>query len=333
MDRKVVKLGRSTLVVSLPKRWVELNRLKRGDVLSLDMRGDGSLTVYPQALKKEVREIALKIDVDEGKEAFVRKIISCYLNGYSIVRLISTNVFTMEQQRAIRDVAGKLYLRIMKADAREILIESLLDASRIPLDIGIRRMYIITISMCEDALKALEQRDAKLASVVYSLDDDVDQFSFLLLRMLRNAAFDLALADHMGLNPVDCLDYQTVVHRIEHVADHAMSIAKSVIALRHGERLPQFLLDPLLEVGREACGIFEEAIKAFFAKDVISANKIIDLQVKIEELNREIIEKTMEEKRASIVCATCSLSDSIARIAEYGAEVAEVTINRVIGRE
>jgi len=280
-----------------------------------------------------VRGITLKIDVDEKKEAFSRKIISCYLNGYVSIKLVSTDVFTIAQQKGIRDVAGKLYLRLMKADAREILLESLLDVSKITLDIGIRRMYIITISMLEDALKALEKQDAKLASVVYSLDDDVDQFSFLLLRMLRSAAFNLTLADQMGINSVDCLDYQTVVHRIEHVADNAMSIAKNVIALRHGERFPQFLLEPILKVGHEVSRIFEEAIKAFFAKDVISANKIIDLQVKIEELNREIIEKTLEEKRASIVCATCSIRDSIGRISEYGGAIAEVTINRVIGRE
>lgn len=326
-------LGRSSLVVSLPKHWIELSRLKRGDILSLATQRDGSLIVRPKALKKEAREITLNISPDEGKESLTRKIISCYLNGYSGVRLASKKVFTIEQQKAIRDVAGKLYLRIMKADTREILIESLLDMSKIPLDTGIRRMHIITASMCKDALKALEQQDAKLAGVVYSLDDDVDQFSFLLLRILRDVAFNPALADQMGFSPVDCLDYQTVVHRIEHVADHAVNISKVVIALRHGERLPPFLLELILVASREACGMFEEAIKAFFTKDIISANRIIDLQSKIEELNRKIIEKTMEEKRASIVCAACSIRDSVKRIAEYGAEVAEVTINRVIGRK
>ena len=67
--------------------------------------------------------------------------------------------------------------------------------------------------------------------------------------------------------------------------------------------------------------------------DVAAANKIIDSQIEIEELNREIIEKTMVEKRAIIVCATCQIRDSISRIAEYGADIAKVTINRVIGRE
>lgn len=194
-------------------------------------------------------------------------------------------------------------------------------------------MHIITLSMFKDILKALEQRDTKLASIVYSLDDDVDQFSFLLLRMLRSIALNPAFSDQTGLTLIDCLDYQTVVHRIEQVADNVRNISKTAIALGSEEPLPPFLLEPLLVAGRVASGIFEEGVKAFFTKDVASANKIIDSQIEIEELNREIIEKTMAEKRAIIVCATCQIRDSISRIAEYGADIAKVTINRVIGRE
>jgi phosphate uptake regulator len=181
--------------------------------------------------------------------------------------------------------------------------------------------------MFKDAMKALEQQDTKLAGVVFTLDDDVDHFSFLLLRMLRS----VNLAEQVGLDHIDCLDYQTVIERIEHVADYAVDVANSVISL-HGEQFPKFLLEPILEASREACGIFEEAIKAFFIKDLLSANKIIGLKDKVKKINREIIEMTLKEKRASIVCTTCLIRDSIRRIADCGVDIAIVTINRVIGR-
>ena len=151
--------------------------------------------------------------------------------------------------------------------------------------------------------------------------------------MLRNIALNPASSDQTGLTLIDCLDYQTVVHRIEQIADNVRNISKTAIALGSEEQLPPFLLEPLLVAGHVANGIFEEGVKAFFTKDVAAANKIIDSQIEIEELNREIIEKTMVEKRAIIVCATCQIRDSISRIAEYGADIAKVTINRVIGRE
>ena len=332
-NRKIMKLGRSTLVVSLPKHWVDLNQLNPGDTLLLDVQGDGTLFVHPKATKKdEIREFTLKITPDEKKGSIIRKITSCYINGYSSIRIVSSGSFTIDQQVAIRNISGKIFLRIMKADSKEIVLGSLLDPSKIPLDIGIRRMHIIACSMCNDALKAIEQHDAKLANLVYSLDDDVDQFAALLLRLLSNAAFDLTMADQMGLTLIECLDVQTLIHRIEYVADSAASIAKSIIALRHEEKFPPFLLEPILEAGHLASSMFEEAIKAFFANDLPSANKIFDLQSTLQKTIRIVVEKTLQEKRAAIVCATCSIRDSINRIAECGLNIAEIIYNRSMRR-
>lgn len=327
-NRKVVQLGRSTLVVSLPKKWANLNKLKRGDNLSLVIQQDGSLAVHAGALKKEDREITLDVDPDEEKGTLTRKIISCYLNGYFRINLISKDMFSVDQQKTIREIAEKLYLRIMKADAREVLTESLVDPSKLPPDLGIRRMHTIASSMCRDALKALEQHNEKLANVVCSIDDDVDRFSFLLLRMLRTATFNLTLADQMNINLLDCLDYQTVIHRIEQVADLAANISKAAIELHPKGRLPPFLLEPVLMAGHKACEMYERAVEAFFAKNAESANEIIGLEVEVEELNRKIIERTVGEKRTPIICVTCSIRDSITRIANLGADVAEVVINR-----
>jgi len=36
----------------------------------------------------------------------------------------------------------------------------------------------------------------------------------------------------------------------------------------------------------------------------------------------------LTEKNALIICATCSIRDSIKRIAEYAADIAEITINQ-----
>ena len=51
-QRKVMSLGRSSLVISLPKRWVEMNELERGDTISLEVLRDRSLVVFPGVRKK-----------------------------------------------------------------------------------------------------------------------------------------------------------------------------------------------------------------------------------------------------------------------------------------
>jgi phosphate uptake regulator len=61
MERKIMSLGRSSLVISLPKHWVKLNELKKGDVVSLAVQRDRSLAVFPGAeKKKESKEMTQK---------------------------------------------------------------------------------------------------------------------------------------------------------------------------------------------------------------------------------------------------------------------------------
>lgn len=87
-NRKLVKLGRSTLVVSLPKYWVKLAGLNSGDVVSLVSQKDGSLALYSKDIRQEdQREIVLYINPGESEGILTRKIVACYLNGYWTIRL------------------------------------------------------------------------------------------------------------------------------------------------------------------------------------------------------------------------------------------------------
>ncbi len=331
-QRKVMSLGRSSLVISLPKHWTKLNELKQGDVVSLAVQRDRSLVVFPGTGKKKwAREATLHVDPEERAVMVVRSIIACYLNGYSGIRLVSKKIFPVTQQRAIRRIVRILYMRIMESDAKNMHIVTLIDESKASVISGIERMHMIANSMCRDVLNALKNQDATLAKTVYSLDDDVDHFSFFILRLLRRAALDPALANQLGLEPIDCLDLQTLVHRIEQVADSAANIAKHMIMLK-GERLK--ISDPLVEfmltAGNNAISSYGEAVESFFSKDTTSSDEIIEQEKFVEKLDREIASWAFlhEKKNPIIICATCSIRESIKRIAEYAADIAEITINR-----
>ncbi|KUO39496.1 MAG: hypothetical protein AVW06_03725 [Hadesarchaea archaeon DG-33-1] len=301
-------------------------------MLYVSMRGDGSLMVHPEILGEKEREITLKFEEEEKRERLTRRIISCYLNGYHRLNIVSKKVFTVEQQETIREIAAKLYLRIMKADSQEFVIESLLDMSKISLDMGARRMHTIVSSMCWDMLKALQQENPKLAKIISSLDEDVDRFSFLLLRMLRNAVQDPVVASHMKISFLDCLDYQTLIQQIERVADLVVNIS-NVLINTHPEKFHPPILERILSVGQKECRLYEDAVEAFFTKNVEEANRIIDSRDHIERMNLKLLEEmAKKEKRPSVLTPTCSIRVSFMQIYFCGAEVAKTIINQVIGR-
>ena len=332
MERKVMSLGRSSLVISLPKHWVNLNELKQGDVVSLAVQRDRSLVVFPSVKKrKESKEIIIYVDPDDKESLIVRRMIGCYLNGYSSIKVLSKKIFSVAQRKAIRNIVRMLYMRIMESDSKSMYIQTLIDETKASLELTIHRMHLISHSMGRDALNSLKNQDVMLAKSVFSLDDDVDHFSYLLLRLLRDAAQDSILASQLNIDPIDCMDYQTLVYRVEHAADHSANIAKQLIMLDGSrQKISDQLLTLLFTAGTEAVNLYDKALTAFFSKNVANSVKIIEQEKRIEKLDREIASKTFmsKQKNPLIVCMICSIRSSMRGIAECAVDIAEIAINR-----
>ena len=193
MERRVMSLGRSSLVISLPKNWMQLNELKKGDVVSFAIQRDRSLVIYPGAKKKtEAKETTLRIDTNEDELLITMKIVGCYLNGYSGITLISEKVFSVPQMKAIRKAAGMLYLRIMESNSKGVFIQTLMDETKADLKQTVLRLHMISQSMGEDAIKSLKNKDIALAKAVFSstMMCTISSISFLeCFAMLFKAPF------------------------------------------------------------------------------------------------------------------------------------------------
>jgi phosphate uptake regulator len=337
MERKIMSLGRSSLVISLPKNWIQLNNLNKGDVVSFAIQRDRSLVVSPGAEKKRKHnEITIRIETGEDATLLVRKIIACYLNGYFGIRLILDSGISLPQRNAIRNISGKLYMRIMDSDAQSMYLETLADESDASLQLALKRIQTICLSMCNDALKSLKTSDIKLAKSVFSLDDDVDHFSFFILRLLRNAARDPVLASELGIDPVDCMDHQTLVYRVEHAADYSADIARHIIMLSESQQeMPEDVLTLMFTAGTEAVDLYAKAVDAFLSKDAAFSVKILEQQRRIEKLDQEIASKAFigNQKSALLVFAICSIRSNIRKIGDCAADIAETAVNRAFKAE
>jgi len=332
MERRIMSLGRSSNVISLPKNWMLLNELKKGDVVYFAIQRDRSLVVYPGAEKKVTpKEITFRIGQNEDEALITRRILGSFLNGYSGITLISERIFSIPQRKAVRNIAGKLFMRVMESDSKGMYIQSLMDESRASLEQAIQRMHLISHSMCEDVLNALKNRDVALAKSVFSLDDDVDQFSFFILRLLRKAAQNPVLANELRIDPLDCMDQQTLVYMMEHAADYSADIASHIIMLDGTQqKIPDDILELMFTAGTEAVDLYVKAVNTYFSKDVPISIEILKNQKRIEQFDREIASKafTGKQKNAELVCAICSIRDDIKKIADCAANIAEIAINR-----
>lgn len=330
-SRKIMALGKSSLIITLPKEWLNDNHLGQGDKVFLTHQKNRTITISPTLnIVKRKTELTIIININEDGDSIIRKVIGCYLNGFSIIKIRSNNIFNTEQNDAIRKVVRSLYLRIIKSSSSQVEIHTLMDESMASVSSGVERMHIITTSMCQDVIMAFREWDVDRAKSVIALEDDVDQFMYFLLRLLRSSASSPTLANQLGLDMVDILDYQTLVHRIERVADHTTKIASSLVYLfDENVFLPKTVFYVLFKASEIAFEIYDLSVEAFLSKDLTNINAIIDKQQAISALEETIKPLPYVEgsSKKDELCHICIIRDSITRISTNAADIAELAID------
>jgi len=329
--RRIQVTGRGSYIVSLPKKWVEDIGLGRGGQVVVT-RENGILAITPMTMmKKEKRnEISFTIPSKGDIESVVRRVISLYLVGYSIIRLRSTEGRLPSSVRdVIRDTVRKKLVgtEIVTESPEELTLQVLLSYPELSVEDALRRMVIIASSMQKDSMQALKEGNVALADEVVKMDDEVDRFSFYVVRQIKTAVQDARIMKEVCLySPRECLGYRLVVKSVERAADHAVKIAENVRSVQ--VRIDPNLLDKISEMNSFSNSIFEEAIKSLFKRSYDSADEVLKRAKKIEAYENEIVPVISKQKiKGEEMSSLRLILESLRRICEYGSDIAEVVLN------
>lgn len=331
--RKVQFTGRSTYVLSLPKKWIEEMHLRAGDQVTLVRELDNSLSVVPIAggQSESLSEVTAIILPSEGSSTLKRKVVSMYLAGYNIIHLkLKSGRINPALRDAVREVVRRnLVGTEMIADASDnITLQVLLSLPELSVNTAIRRMYLIASSMHRDAMAALAELNHEMAKEVIKSDDEVDRFSLYVLRNLVMATQNGRVLREMGLkNPSDCLSYRVAVKSIERVADHACGIADKATKLK--ERIPKDSLQKIDKMSHLALTVLGNSVEALLRRDYQLADRTVDNAEDIRPLEDDAIAALEKDRIRDTASVKLTLED-IRRTAEYASDIAEAAMNETI---
>ena len=325
--RRVQLIGGSTYVVSLPKKWVKESSVEKRSEIGLVSQKNGYLIVIPKPKVLENQKEGI-VRVTDGNGKFIaRSIIARYLNGCDIIRVEADERLTVAQIEEIKSTARKLIgLETIEENSTEIALHSFLNLKELEILKGIKRAHAIASSMQEDAMKSLQEPDPELAKSTIQRDSDVDRLYFLTLRQLRLACQNPDLAQRLELDPLNCLDYESVIKRIEHIADHAERMAGYVLDLEK-VKVNNGIIDGLLDVNGDSLRIHTGAMEALFTGNMELANNVINLRARIQK-KRDGLGNHLASESVAVNIKVNAMLDSMERIADYGTDIAEVAINQ-----
>jgi phosphate uptake regulator len=325
--------GRSTYILSLPKRWIEEMHLDAGDQVALIQEHDNSLSIVPiiSGMRESLNEVTAIILPNDSSNMVKRKVVSLYLAGYDIIHLkLKSGRINPVHRDGVREVVRRnLVGTEMIADASDnITLQVLLSMPELSVNTAIRRMYLIASSMHKDAMSAVAELNYELAKEVIKSDDEVDRFSLYVLRNLVMATKNGRVLREMGLkNPSECLSYRVAAKSIERVADHASSIADQAMKLK--EKIPEKSLQKIDKMSHLALTVLGDSVEALLRRDYQLADKTVDNAENILTLEDDAM-TAMEKDRVHDLGNIKLALEDIRRTAEYASDIAEVAMNDTI---
>ncbi|MBS7252195.1 MAG: phosphate uptake regulator PhoU [Candidatus Freyarchaeota archaeon] len=331
--RKIQVTGKSTYIISLPKKWVESLNLRQGSQLIISRKDNNTLIIAPKEVvgSTKPKESTMPVSVKDNIGSIIRKIVSLYLVGYSVIRVkVREDRFSSVHKNEIKGFLRKKLIgaEVLSESSRELEIRVLIGHPELSLENALRRACNIIISMYDDILTALKTLDKNLAHEVISVDDEVDRLYLYMVRQLKAAVENEKILKVSGLSsPKDCLGYRIIVKFVERIADHLVKIAENITLLDTPPK--NSVIEKFFEISLFAKSMFEGAINSLYKKDIILADNVIDKVKSISIIENELI-NFIEKINEPNVPILRLMVESIRRTAEYASDISEIVLNLYI---
>ena len=332
--RKIQFTGKSSYIVSLPKKWVEEIGLKPGERVVVTRQGNSLLQIAPakKQLAKTAREATIEISRDDESSKPIRKLIALYLLGFNVINVKAKDGRLRTDQRdAVKDTVRKVLMGTeITADSTDgMTIQVLINIVELSVDAAFKRMLLIAKSMLKDAMIALRESNLDLGKEVIRSDDEVDRFSFYIIRQLKIAIQNEHLLADMGLvSPRDCLGYRLIVKSIERVADHTVNIAEDFVEME--ESVGTEVLNKITDMSNFALEVLDDACLSLFKRDYNAAEHAIEKAKKIDVIENAVFKNSQSTRKASQLYRTKFITENLRRIAEYASDIAEIVLNMTV---
>jgi phosphate uptake regulator len=330
-QRKVQRVGSSTLSVSLPKQWVDRVGVKQGDLVTINEEKNDDLRISTKVIHvDEPAAFVIHCDLIEEPNLLERLIIGSYVRGFDTVKVFSLKRIKGRQIEELRNVTQQLIgLSIMEETAKEVILQCSLDSAKFNIYSLIRRLATITSTMENEAFEALLSLNPELAEEVIKRERDANSIYRLTTRLLFSAQKTPQLAETIGLEELlDVTGVRLVTKNLEGIANSATRLATIAIELQALHDTNTFdktelkKLVPLAQLEREA---FRRAMESLFTRNIIAANTSINLRNKL-------IAALKARMRAAAIPYFRAVAIELTEIAKLSASIAIVAMSITIGK-
>ena len=332
LKRKLVKLGKSSLVISLPKEWLKTLELKAGDELGIVIEKDGCLKVVPPRLIMKSKTNPIIIDVSNCTQPKLleRALIGAYVVGRDPIIIESKTGLTTNQLEETRTVIDKIRgLEIVKESHNHIVLRTFLDPTKYPLAGLLRRLTNLIQTMIEYLLTAIKEKNKGYLEEIIYIEEEIDRIYFSALRQIFLAHKDEEIANSIGVKSTsELLSLRMAVKMFELLADTLAELASKGLKLGGLIFSDAGVHDELIAMLSDIEMAIDTITKTLIYGNISLTNELLNriesIRIKSEKIELRVTAKPINE---DLMCWLREISWRLTGMLDAIRVVAELAIN------
>ncbi len=147
--RRIIAFGKSSFVVSLPKKWLDRYHLVKGDVLFVNQEGD-KLIIAPEEKEEVKEEKRTIIHVDKKSIERIRREISAAFVNYTDYIVIEGKSLPENAQKIVSIIQNLVALEIIEQSHQRIVAQDFLRVEDVKIEVYLRKSDITVRSIFAD---------------------------------------------------------------------------------------------------------------------------------------------------------------------------------------
>ncbi len=301
VTRKLVKLGKSSVVVSLPKDWLKEVNLEPGDEVLLKKEFDGSLRIMPVKDRKKLLVPEIEINIDEcSVPGLLEKILQgSYITGREKVIITTSTGFKGNQFKEIRQIIERIRgVEVLEQSINRIELKTFVDPTKFKLSLLLKRALSLLVSMLEYFLKGLMDKEEDLITEISYMYDEVHRIFLTMARQLIVCQIQRDFLDITELeNPLQILESRVIINNLNGIGFELNSLATYTKKILKNikidnEIVKETLTNIISEIIRDLQGWFDAYVK----KDILALNNILNRLLQNQDTYEELLDKICLEE-------------------------------------
>ncbi|HLQ06859.1 MAG TPA: phosphate uptake regulator PhoU [Nitrososphaerales archaeon] len=333
--RRVQKVGKFTLTVSIPSEYAKRMNVSAKDSLLFREDADGTLRLIPATKAREATKASIRADQAGSDEMLTKLIVGAYALGYDTIEVVGKE--PLDQSTVDRVVATVKRLRgmeVVESDVRRIVAQSFIDPTKFPVDSLIKRLQILVSKSLDYVTDSLDLRQTGSLNEVARVQEEIDELYWLILRQLLVALNRRELASEIGIeSPLHASGDRVSAKALDEIGSIIQDVAEELVRLR-GLRTK---MDPKVEasvrgLATKAGEAFRTTVESLLTPDIKLIGRSLALVEETLQLEREVTHEMLESGEFGYARVLVSYFGQLARYCNIIIEIASHRLLRKTSR-